>query len=254
MSLSFLPAELRIKIQSNFNSIYDFINYCDTEKKNKLFCIEEYKKILKKKGYLSIPSDKKIEEVFSYLKKNRNNIGDSAAAFVFFGGKLDRNDTMEIFNKYIMVYFKDFIIRDDYRYNELFKGENYRKTLLQFKIYTNINIDLSILPKSFLDEELKRFRQILALIDSYIRETGPYSLLNDQRHSPLRPIIFTYLHRIEVHKNKSRISPYIVDGLVAAGLVGLLGFKHRNIIKRIIIRPIKKAIVKKLKSKKEKKN
>lgn len=156
----FLPPELKSKIQNNFDSIYDFVNYCQSDKKTKKFCIDEYKRILTNKGYINIPSDKIIEKVFDFLKNNQSNISLDNANFLFFGKKFN-GDIMFLFDKNIRQFFNDFIIYGDTRHNDLFGDRNINKNFENIKKYIHINISkILTFSTSIIDDEIKKMNFI----------------------------------------------------------------------------------------------
>lgn len=124
MNFTKLPLELKIKIQSNFDSVYDFVNYCQVDKKTKKFCIDEYKLILKKKGYIQIPSDKIIEKLFNMLLNEQKRLSSDVVNLLFFGKNSDSTNIDQFFDEKIIPFLEFFIIKGDSRYNLLFGVNN----------------------------------------------------------------------------------------------------------------------------------
>lgn len=205
--MNFLPKELKSKIQSHFDSIYDFINYCESDKKNKKFCIEEYKRIITKKGYTKIPSDKIVEKVFNFLKINQGKIPIATANFLFFGGNFN-GDIMILFDKNLRPFFHEFITPRDNRYSDLFSERKIGTNFKKISVHIEDNIS-NIYPKSTseIDNEIKKMEFIYKIIDDLpSKESADGPLLSSRLENKilLIPFLIDYIKLLKTVKNEKR--------------------------------------------------
>lgn len=242
--MNFLPKELISKIQSNFDSIYDFINYCESDKKNKKFCIEEYKRIITKKGYTKIPSDKIVEKVFNFLKINQGKIPIATANFLFFGGNFN-GDIMILFDKILRPFFHEFITPGDNRYNDLFserKIDETRKTIKKYMVDNNPDVIDNMSIKTINDEikKIKFIIEIFIKMDINITRT-----ILDYLNSYLS--VLTSIKSLKMH---NIVSDYIIPIVGIGSLSALWGYGLIKVVQKLhsIRQKYKKIIKRRLKN------